>query len=275
MANNPILACSVIIAVYNNVDALAIIFKAFARQSCTNFELIIAEDKQGQDVMDCIQQARSNYNYPIKHVSQIDDGFRKCKILNAAVAISAAPYLIFIDGDCVPHKHFVKQHLQSAQEGKIVFARRVMLSQNFTEQLYLNSDALFNWQLWPKLILTKCTNLMAGLYLPWLAPKNKTGIWGCNWSVHKQAILAINGFDEDYNQAGYGEDIDIEWRLLRHSLQSIQIKHRAIQYHLWHKVNYQNNIPMYQLMLQKVKNATPIANKSAQLLKLEKQFALP
>jgi glycosyltransferase involved in cell wall biosynthesis len=272
-ANTP--ACSVIISVYKNTAALAIILKGYAKQSETNFEIVIAEDKQGQDMIDCIQQAKNKYKLTIKHISHPDDGFRKCAILNKAIAICAAPYIIFTDGDCVPHRHFVQQHLHSAQIGKATFARRVMLSQSFTEQLYSNSNALFNWQLWPKLLFTACTEIIAGIYLPWLAPKNKTGIWGCNWAVHKQAMLDIGGFDEDYNLAGYGEDRDVEWRLLRHGLHSQQIKHRAIQYHLWHKVNYENTTVMQQVMMQKMKAVTPIAARQgdAQLRELENIFA--
>jgi glycosyltransferase involved in cell wall biosynthesis len=269
------LQCSVIISVYKNTKALEIILDGYNRQSNKNFEIIIAEDKQGQDMIDCITAAKLKYSFVIHHVSHPDNGFRKCEILNKAIAICSTDYLIFTDGDCVPHRYFVQQHLRSATKGFAIFGRRVMLSKRFTEQLYNNSIALFSWQLWPKLIATRCTALIAGLYLPWMPPASKIGLWGCNWAVHKQAVVEIGGFDQDYNLAGYGEDRDIEWRLLRHGLHVVKIKHRAIQYHLWHAVNYQNNTAMHQLMMQKMKAATPIAPFASdnQLRQLEAIFA--
>jgi hypothetical protein len=61
------------------------------------------------------------------------------------------------------------------------------------------------------LLITGCGRLDAALYLPFVpAPiEKKSGIWGCNWSIHKKDLYAVNGFDEDYVAAGIGEDTDI------------------------------------------------------------------
>ena len=51
----------------------------------------------------------------------------------------------------------------------------------------------------------------------------------------KKDLLSINGFDEDYNFAGGGEDSDIEWRLeALKNLTFYSMKFRAIVYHLYH-----------------------------------------
>lgn len=47
-------------------------------------------------------------------------------------------------------------------------------------------------------------------------------------------LQKINGFDEDYEMTGYGEDCDIEWRLLKEGFSFLHLKYHAIQFHLNH-----------------------------------------
>ena len=127
---------SLIISVYNDLAALALILKSICKQSYKGtIEVIIAEDKQCLNMQDQVQQWRNQYIFPIKHIHQEDIGFRKCKILNQAIREASADYLIFIDGDCILHKHFIREHVKFAQKGRVVYGRRVMLSAQLTRKL--------------------------------------------------------------------------------------------------------------------------------------------
>ena len=56
---------------------------------------------------------------------------------------------------------------------------------------------------------------------------------GCNYSLSRQDLEAINGFDEDYE--GYGrEDTDVELRLQHLGLRIKSLKGLALQFHVWH-----------------------------------------
>ena len=35
---------------------------------------------------------------------------------------------------------------------------------------------------------------------------------GCNFSCYKQAMIDINGFDEELGNSAYASDTDLEWR---------------------------------------------------------------
>lgn len=242
---------SLIIAVYKNIDALDLILRGLEHQSFRDFEVIIAEDNEGDAMSDFIKKAQNQYFFTIKHISQPDNGFQKDKALNKSVAASEADYLVFIDGDCVPHKHFLKEHFNSKKEGFALFGRRVMLSEVLTKELYLNKDLsginIFN------LFKSQSKRLDCAFYLPFLPNSIQitTGIWGCNWSIHKKHIIAVNGFDEDFVLPGYGEDTDIEWRLFKAGIKLKKIKNRAIQYHLHHKENYADTLTNEKIMLKK------------------------
>ena len=230
---------SLIIAVYKNTENLRLILKALFQQSFQDFEVIIAEDNEGEAMRNFVQEIENVLPFPLKHIAQADEGFRKDMALNKAVAIAEADYLVFIDGDCVPHKHFLKAHFSNRQEGTALYGRRVMLSEKQTKTLLKTQD--LEELTFFKMLLNRAERLDCAMYLPFMpeSRKNaKTGIWGCNWSIHKKYLLAVNGFDEDYELPGFGEDVDIEWRLLATGVQLRFIKFKAIQYHLYHALNY-------------------------------------
>jgi GT2 family glycosyltransferase len=58
--------------------------------------------------------------------------------------------------------------------------------------------------------------------------------------MSKEALLSINGFDEQYTLPAVGEDYDIEWRLLAKGYRIVSLRNLAIQYHLYHKENWQD-----------------------------------
>jgi len=243
---------SLIVSVYKNIDCLRLILQSAERQSYTDFEIIIAEDNNSMDMKDFISQFNANSPLTIKHISQNDEGFRKNIALNKAIAVSESEYIIFIDGDCIIHKHFVKMHIKHKEKDKILFGRRVLLSQNITDELYKTQ----NLQLLSIVNLLKSNSnyVETALYLPFLPSKTskKLGICGSNWSVHKKDLIEVNGFDEDYNLPGYGEDTDIELRLFKKNMQLKRLKNKAIQYHLHHQLNYTDSLEMGNLLQKKI-----------------------
>ncbi len=60
------------------------------------------------------------------------------------------------------------------------------------------------------------------------------GLLGCNFSIAKQDMLDVNGFDERYMYPGVGEDTEMDWRLRNKGMKVFSPKFCMIQYHLWH-----------------------------------------
>jgi len=243
---------SVIIAYYKNPKALNLIIKALELQSYQNFEIIIAEDDKKSD-LDFLTNL--NISHKIKHVFQSEDtGFRKNAALNKALAICQGTHLVFIDGDCIPHHHFLKAYSRHLKDENICFGRRVMINPELTAALYQSGD--LNLLKFSRVIFSGSKRLKYLLYLPFIIQKRKTGIWGHNWGVAKHHLLDINGFDEDYKTAGVGEDVDVEWRLLSMGLKLYSIRFAAIQFHLHHKENYNDEDVQTgkKMLLQKQKH---------------------
>ncbi|MBK6538350.1 MAG: hypothetical protein IPG09_11470 [Ignavibacteria bacterium] len=52
--------------------------------------------------------------------------------------------------------------------------------------------------------------------------------------MHKALLEKINGFDENYEGPGLGEDSDIEYRLRLAGAEFRSVRNLAVQYHLYH-----------------------------------------
>lgn len=229
---------SLIISFYKRFDFLELILQSLDKQSYNDFEVIIAEDNNDPQTPDFINQARQKHAYQIQHVSQEDIGFRKTKILNSAVKVAEGDQIVFIDGDCILHPNFMKVYANAITQTHFCYGRRVFLSKKHTDILIESKSVEKSNTLWAFLYGGK--SIGAGLYLPFgkSIDKQHRRIFGCNWGVMKENVLAVNGFDEDYNRAGVGEDFDIDWRLKKHGLKIRSMKGKAIVYHLYHKPNY-------------------------------------
>lgn len=229
---------SLIISVYKRLDFLELIFQSLDKQSYSDFEVIVAEDNNDQQTIEFYTNARLNHSYGIQHVSQEDIGFRKNKILNEALKIASSETILFLDGDCIPHKNFIEYYRNNITRGNAYFGRRVMLGEIYSSNLLRRKE--FRSLKIPLMLFSDSKNIEEGLYLPWFRQikKGYRGLLGCNWGINKQDLVDVNGFDEDYVHACVGEDNDIEWRLRLKGVHFNSLKHRAIVYHMYHTVNY-------------------------------------
>lgn len=232
---------SLVVSYYKNLENLDLILKGLALQSEKDFELIIAEDDNSPNTIDFVAQNKSNYKFSIQHIAQTkDDGFRKNQMLNRAIKLSSSNSLVFIDGDCIPHRHFVKSYSKAIKKGEILFGKRVNLGPEISREILAKASVeklnIFN------IFLSDSDKKKEGIYFPFFSLKFKnTGLLGCNWGVRKEHLIEINGYDEDYVSAGVGEDVDIEWRLKSIGLTMVSMKNKAIVYHIYHPKGYSDD----------------------------------
>lgn len=236
---------SIIIAFYNNIEALKLVFKALEKQTENNFEVIIADDGSKSEIVKELNALSEQSPLNIQHLWQEDIGFRKNRCLNKAVQASRSDYLIFIDGDCIPQCNFIEDHLSEAEEGVCLNGRRADLSDKMSLLLresdnpaqFISQNSyklLFDYLFGNGKNIEKGFRITNSSLRKIIQKKNK-GLVGCNFSLFKQDLLNINGFDERYEAPGIGEDSDIDFRL---GIAGVVIKplfYKATQVHLHHK----------------------------------------
>lgn len=229
---------TVIISYYKAIENLKVILLALNHQSVMDFEVIISEDDVNPGTVDFLNAHRQSYRFPIIHLCQKEDnGFRKNAMLNKSIMKASQEKLAFIDGDCIPHQHFVKAYIKHLKSNIFLSGRAVFLGQEVSEKL-IKEQSLKSLN-FLSLLLSNAGKIKDGIYSPFFPLSFKVrGLVGRNWGIMRKHLIDVNGFDEDYILAGVGEDADIEWRLLESGVKWKSIKNKAIVYHIYHPKNY-------------------------------------
>ena len=248
---------SVIVPTYNRPKALKLCLLSLASQSIMPYEVLIADDGSTTETRDTILDMRQKlkHAFAVKHIWHEDIGFRKPKILNETVRQSTGDYLVFIDGDCMAHRHFIRSHVEKSDPDAILSGKRVEIGKELTERLLdrgtvLNSLSLrLLWDAFMKRSRKVDEAIMLrNRYLRRLTHRDRIsddGVWGCNFSLYKDLFIAVNGCDEDFLD-GSIEDNDLGIRVLNQGKQIRSVRGLAIIFHLWHKSSWSFENDKYQ-----------------------------
>ena len=220
------------ITVYKNTVFLKKVLDSVAIQTYKNFKVSVLEDGNSIEMADFIHDV--NYSFPIDHYTQEDIGFRKNKILNVGLRNATEDLIVFIDGDCVLHPSYLSTYAKYFDVNTVLFAKRTNLDQKTSKEL-LESTTIIpsKWDM----LRNGSTRIEDSVRLPFkpIFTTKKPKLLGCNMAIPLSILKSINGFDEDYEMTGYGEDCDIEWRILKAGYNFKNLKYHSIQFHLYHE----------------------------------------
>lgn len=265
---------SIIISFYNNIAMLKHILRSLENQYNAQFEVIIADDGSAREVVEEVLEIKKNYSFEIRHVWQEDIGFGKSIILNKSVLLANNDFLIFIDGDCVPQKHFVEDHLNRLGPGVCQAGRRVDVYYDGIKQIDSNAPEAFFKKNWLKIlywsITSRTRNFEKGIRVKstigkYMMGKKKWSLVGCNFSLHRQDLIAINGFDERANVPWGAEDADLDRRLRKFGVCIESLNCQAIAIHFDHayfkrgsdKVDDSDRVDIFKLAKLEDQSWTP------------------
>lgn len=251
IADLPTRAATVVISFYKNIRMLELVLASFEIQTYKNFNVIICDDGSPENIVTSLHQKLEGLSIPSQHLWHEDIGFRKNRILNWAIHFCQTPLMIFIDQDCVLHSEFIREHVENRVEKTVLCGRRINLTSvvsRFLSPERIKNKFLENniWWLLFTGIFMKDNNGIKGLYfknrfLRHWANKKYRSIVGCNFSVFKIDLLAVNGFDTRYEGAGFGEDSDLDFRLTLNQVKMIPACNTAVQYHIYHRLLTRSN----------------------------------
>jgi glycosyltransferase involved in cell wall biosynthesis len=249
--------CSVIVPTYNRPAVLKLCLLSLTMQSRLPDEVLIADDGSGQETRDQIDSLRPHLEsfFPVKHVWHEDIGFRKPKILNESVRQSSGDYLIFIDGDCIAHRHFVKAHLDRSSPEAVLGGKRVEIGRELSERIMKEGKVYnaFRFGLLWDAARKRSRRVGESFYITSKLLRrmlhrdrmHDRAIWGCNFSLYKELFYAINGSDEDFVD-GSVEDIDIGIRAVNQGKRLVSVRALAIIFHLWHRSSWNYESEKYK-----------------------------
>lgn len=233
-------AVSLVIAVYQRPALLELVLASLEVQTFTNFEVVLADDGSGEEVRELVERWVVRTGHRVRHVWQENTGFRKTIICNRAVARARAPYLVFIDGDCILHHRFLERHFLRRRPGQALSGRRVMFDLPLTARLRVEDVTSLYVErpsAWWRHV--KSHDRRNGIFLPAAfglrgGYSTRYGILGSNYSLFRSDFLSVNGYDERIIGRGL-EDDNLRRRLLNAGLVVRALSQEAIQYHCHHE----------------------------------------
>jgi len=236
---------SVIFTTYNHPKWLEKTLWGFSAQSYRDFEIIVADDGSSDETRAVIESLQAQIDIPIRHVWQEDDGFQKCRIMNKAIVESRGEYLIFTDGDCIPHPDFIKNHVELSAENTMLsggyFKLPLDVSRAITKQDILAGNSTRpGWLLKHGVDFTpKISKLFSHPLLG--AILDAFTITRATWNGHssstwKKLVIATNGFDERMQYGG--QDREFGERLVNMGIKPRQVRYRCSCVHLDHGRGY-------------------------------------
>ncbi len=218
---------------YETPEALAKVLEGYALQSRVPDEVVVADDGSGQATRDLIADWKAKAPYRLLHVWQPNQGYRRSRILNMGVVATTADYIVFTDGDCLPHRDFVADHERLAETGFWVQGKRAQIRQAFAPQVQAHDARGL-------LLLGRGWVWRVAYGLRWPIPViwRQTGAFreralGSNMAMWRSDLETVNGFNEAF--VGWGsEDREVTVRLYHLGRRKKFVLGRALQYHLDH-----------------------------------------
>lgn len=241
---------SLLISTYNWPQALELVLLSVMNQSEQPDEILIADDGSTQETKTLIENFGKKLVIPIRHFWHDDKGFRKAIILNRAIAAAKGEYLIQVDGDCIMHKDFVRDHKAMAQPKVYLFGSRVNIQEKFLPKLFASQK--INFGFFEEGIKKRTRNLrvpaLSSLYKT--TDKVSEKMRGCNVSFWRKDVLAVNGYNEEFE--GWGrEDSELIIRMMHNGVLGRRLRYRGIVYHIWHQVKDQSRFEINDSLQQK------------------------
>ena len=236
---------SVIFTTYNHPRWLEKTLWGFSAQSYRDFEIIVADDGSDAETRAVVDSLRQQIDIPIQHIWQEDDGFQKCRVMNKAIVASRGEYLIFTDGDCIPHPDFVKNHVELAAENTLLSGGYFKLPLDVSRAIN-KDDILAGNSTRPGWLLRNGVPFSPKISKLYSHPVigailDKLTITRATWNGHssstwKKHFLETNGFDERMQYGG--QDREFGERLINMGLQARQVRYRCSCVHLDHGRGY-------------------------------------
>lgn len=250
MSNKPLL--SIIVTTYNWPEALNLVLQALNHQDANKsevFEVVVADDGSKADTRQLVAELSQRLSYRLVHIWQEDIGFRAAMIRNKAVAVSQGDYIIFLDGDCIPQRSFVRNHLRLAEKNYFIVGNRVHLNSAFTSKVLHEKIDLSNknfWYWWRRRLNAECRRIIPLIKFNIMSRWRKCFLYRwqsaktCNLALWKKNFYLVNGLDESFQGWGY-EDSDLVIRLIRAGVKRKSGRFSVPVIHLEHKLIDRSN----------------------------------
>jgi glycosyltransferase involved in cell wall biosynthesis len=198
-------------------------------------EVVVTDDGSRDDTPLIVRDFAASASFPVHFTSHPHAGFHIARCRNEGAGVTSAPYLLFLDGDCIIPPDHVRKHLNHRRDHTAIAGYPIYLSRETSEQVTTDEIA--------RAAYLRHVRLAQRLQMRWRHLRGRLGqllgdpqrpkLLGGNLGIARIDYERINGYDENFH--GWGcEDDDLRVRLRAAGVQVASIAWWTNTYHLWH-----------------------------------------
>ena len=198
-------------------------------------EVVVTDDGSSDETPRVVEEFARTANFPVEFTTHPHSAFQLARCRNEGVAASRAPYLLFLDGDCILPPDHVAIHLARRREGMVMAGHFMRIDQATSAKIDEAAIRQGNFLPW---ISEEEQQFVHKLDLKWrlyqlMRHPTKPKLYGNNIGIWRPDYERVNGYDETFE--GWGcEDDDLRLRLHRAGVRIESILRWTTTFHLWH-----------------------------------------
>jgi len=198
-------------------------------------EVVVTDDGSTDETAAIVEQFRRCMPFPVAFTTHPHSIFQPARSRNEGAQATTAPYLLYVDGDCVLPPDHVAKHLAGRKPNRAMLGDCYRVEQELSATLSEEGAARGDYLRWDlpdeqrrldkKHRKMRLYSFMRHPTKPRLI-SNNVGLW-------RSDLERVNGFDENFR--GWGqEDDDLGYRLKRAGVRLASILGATRAFHLWH-----------------------------------------
>jgi glycosyltransferase involved in cell wall biosynthesis len=199
------------------------------------FELVVTDDGSTDETPRIVAEFARRVSFPVSFTTHPHTTFQLSRCRNEGVRASRAPYILFLDGDCVLPPDHVRKHLAHRRSGYVMGGDFCRLDQPTSDRVTLDVVCSGEYMRWapPSELRRLRKQHRAAQFYRLIRHPRKPKIIGNNVGIWRADFERVNGYDENFQ--GWGcEDDDLRLRLHAAGIQIASILRWTHTYHLWH-----------------------------------------
>jgi glycosyltransferase involved in cell wall biosynthesis len=198
-------------------------------------EVVVTDDGSKDESEEVVERFAERVSFPVQWTTHRHEGFQLARCRNEGVVVSRAPYLLFLDGDCLIPPDHVQHHLACRRVGCVWAGYCCLLTREVTEPLTLQQvrEGAFVHAASRHEFAKLARMHRKAQFYNLIGHPTKPKLYGGNVGIYRCDLERVNGYDENFR--GWGcEDDDLRLRLRARGRYIKSILGRTCTYHLWH-----------------------------------------
>ena len=228
---------ALLVSTYHKPHHLRRCLESIALQECGlgRFEVVVTDDGSQDETEQIVRDFGRSMSFRVGFTTHPHKTFQLARCRNEGVRASTAPYVLFLDGDCVLPRDHIAIHLEVRRSGIVMAGDCCRLDEAASARIssdVICSDRYTEWV--PSSERTRLARRhRRAWYYNLIRHPSKPRLVGNNVAVWRRDFERVNGYDEDFE--GWGcEDDDFGIRLRRVGVRVRSILGRTFTLHLWH-----------------------------------------